>query len=86
MPSYVQIPNLPAAIALNGTEAFEAVQAGVSVQVTSSQLVALMGTSPVFTGTVTMPDGTRWDNSGLKIASSKQLWLGNAYAAGVVAG
>lgn len=36
-----QIPNLPAAIALNGTEQLEAVQAGVSVRVTSAQIAGL---------------------------------------------
>jgi hypothetical protein len=41
MANFVQIPNLPAAITLNGAEQLEAVQAGVSVRVTSSQLAAL---------------------------------------------
>ena len=36
-----QIPNLPAAIALNGTEQLEAVQAGSSVRVTSAQIALL---------------------------------------------
>ena len=36
--SNVQIPNLPVAIALNGTEALEAVQSGTSVQTTVSQI------------------------------------------------
>lgn len=36
-----QIPNLPVATALNGTEQLEAVQAGVSVRVTSSQIAGL---------------------------------------------
>ena len=38
--SNIQIPNLGPAIALNGTEQFEAVQAGVSVRVTTAQLGA----------------------------------------------
>lgn len=38
MANYVQIPNLPAAIALSGTEQFESVQAGVSVRVTAAQI------------------------------------------------
>lgn len=38
MPAVVQIPQLPAATALNGTEQFEAVQAGVSVRVTTQQI------------------------------------------------
>ena len=37
----VQIPNLPAAIAVNGTEQMEAVQNGVSVRVTTSQIAGL---------------------------------------------
>lgn len=41
----VQIPNLSAAIALNGTEQFEAVQAGVSVRVTALQLGTYFSTS-----------------------------------------
>jgi hypothetical protein len=36
-----QIPNLPVAISLNGTEQLEAVQAGVSVRVTSAQIAGL---------------------------------------------
>ena len=37
----VQIPNLPVATALNGTEQLEAVQAGVSVRVSASQIAGL---------------------------------------------
>lgn len=37
----IQIPNLPAAIALNGTEQLEAVQAGTSVRVTTGQIANL---------------------------------------------
>lgn len=39
--SNIQIPNLPAAIALNGTEQLEVVQAGVSVRTTTSQVAGL---------------------------------------------
>lgn len=39
--SSVQIPNLPVAIALNGTEQIEAVQAGTSVRITASQIAGL---------------------------------------------
>jgi hypothetical protein len=39
--SSVQIPNLPAAIALNGSELLEAVQAGTSVRVTTRQIANL---------------------------------------------
>jgi hypothetical protein len=40
MAALMQIPNLPVAIALNGTEQFEAVQAGVSVRVSAALLAA----------------------------------------------
>ncbi len=36
--SNVQIPNLPVAIALNGTEQIESVQSGVSVRLTTAQI------------------------------------------------
>jgi len=39
--SSIQIPNLPAAIALNGSELLEIVQAGVSVRTTTNQLANL---------------------------------------------
>lgn len=41
----VQIPNLPAAIALTGTEQLEIVQAGVSVR-TTTQAIANLNTTP----------------------------------------
>lgn len=44
--SNVQIPNLPSAIFLNGTEEIEAVQGGVSVRVTSAQIAGLGITGP----------------------------------------
>lgn len=43
-----QIPNLPAAISLNGTEQLEAVQAGTSVRVTSAQLAQLASPTTAF--------------------------------------
>jgi hypothetical protein len=45
--SNVQIPNLPAAIALNGTEQMEAVQAGVSVRVTVDQILESVGSGAI---------------------------------------
>ena len=42
----IQIPNLPPAIALNGAELLEAVQAGSSVRITSSQIANLALVSP----------------------------------------
>jgi hypothetical protein len=38
MVAYIQIPNLPVAIALGGSEQLEAVQAGTSVRITVAQL------------------------------------------------
>ena len=43
--SNIQIPNLPVAIALNGTEEMEIVQSGVSVRATT-QLIAELGLGP----------------------------------------
>jgi len=40
MTASVQIPNLPAGIALNGTELLEAVQAGTSVYISTSQIAS----------------------------------------------
>ena len=42
--AYSQIPNLPPAIALNGTEEMEAVQAGSSVRVTTRQIASFLPT------------------------------------------
>lgn len=41
-----QIPNLPVAIALNGTEQVELVQAGVSVRATTQEIADLKGVGP----------------------------------------
>lgn len=43
MANVVQITQLPTVPSLNGTEALEAVQAGVSVQITAAQIAALAG-------------------------------------------
>lgn len=42
--AFSQIPNLPVAIALSGTEELEAVQAGTSVRVNSRQIANLYTT------------------------------------------
>lgn len=69
--SVVQIPNLGAAIALNGTEQFEAVQAGVSVRVTTAQLGAYTQANyalPLSIGVTAISGGTSgrvlYDNAG----------------------
>lgn len=51
----LQIPNLPAAIALGGTEQLEAVQAGASVRVTTLQLAAYIQATPLAALTFTTP-------------------------------
>lgn len=51
--SNVQIPNLPVAISLTGTEQMEAVQTGTSVRVTTAQIAALA--NPIGTGGVLQP-------------------------------
>lgn len=43
--SIVQIPNLPVAIALNGQEQIECVQAGVSTRITTQQIANLANVS-----------------------------------------
>lgn len=66
-----QIPNLPAAIALNGTEQIEMVQAGVSVRGTTGMLISYVGSiaSAVLVGTTTISGGTTngllYDNGGV---------------------
>lgn len=45
----IQIPNLPAAIALNGSELVEVVQAGVSLR-TTTQSIANLGASLLLSG------------------------------------
>ena len=57
--SVIQIPNLPSATSLNGTEELEAVQAGVSVRVTSAQIAGLQAgpTGPQGPGGVAGPTG-----------------------------
>ena len=53
--SAIQIPNLPAAIALNGDEQLEAVQSGVSVRVTAAQIATLA--EPFSGSPLTVPMG-----------------------------
>lgn len=73
--SNVQIPNLPVAIALNGTEALEAVQSGTSVQTTVSKIAEY--TSTYYPGP-TGPAGPKGDTgpagpSALTIGSTTVL-------------
>jgi hypothetical protein len=52
----IQIPNLPVAVSLNGTELFESVQAGQSVRVTAQQLADFVE-SDVFGNVISVPQG-----------------------------
>jgi hypothetical protein len=52
----IQIPNLPVAVSLNGTELFESVQAGQSVRVTAQQLSDFVE-SDVFGNVISVPQG-----------------------------
>ena len=85
----IQIPNLGAGIALNGTELLEAVQAGTSVYISTSQIAAyasatfvtpsissVTGTSPIAANTV----------SGAVTVSLTTNGVTNAYLAQMAAG
>ena len=56
MSSYVQIPNLPASVALAGTEQLEAVQSGTTVRITTAQIAAYVQAG--FAGVTTFAGGT----------------------------
>jgi hypothetical protein len=61
--SNVQIPNLGAAISLNGAEQLEAVQAGTSVRVTTQQIANLAtnyGVPVTKTANFTVADSETW--------------------------
>jgi hypothetical protein len=52
----IQIPNLPVAVSLNGTELFEGVQSGQSVRITAQQLSDYVE-SDVFGNVISVPQG-----------------------------
>jgi hypothetical protein len=52
----IQIPNLPVAVSLNGTELFEAVQSGQSVRLSAQQLADFVE-SDVFGNVITVQQG-----------------------------
>ena len=56
MSSYVQIPNLPASVALAGTEQLEAVQSGTTVRITTAEIAAYVAAG--FAGVTTFSTGT----------------------------
>lgn len=70
----ITIPNLPAAIALNGTEQFEAVQAGTSVRVTTAQMFA-------FATGITIPFTVADGGTGVVTFTSNGLIYGNGTGA-----
>jgi len=53
----IQIPNLPVAISVTGTEQLEAVQSGTSVRVTSQQIASLAPAGTVTTVSVVTANG-----------------------------
>ena len=55
MTSTVQIPNLPAVVALSGSELFEGVQAGTSVKITALQIATYVQQTPLAALTFTTP-------------------------------
>lgn len=77
----VQIPNLPAAIALNGSEEIPAVQAGTTVRITAGQLTQFVSSSTAAGG---VNDGVQYNFSGV-LASNANFTtdgLGNVVIAG----
>lgn len=77
----VQIPNLPAAIALNGSEEIPAVQAGTTVRITAGQLTQFVSASTAAGG---VNDGVQYNFSGV-LASNANFTtdgLGNVVIAG----
>ena len=74
--SVVQIPNLPPAISLNGSEQYEAVQAGTSVRVTTAQIGAYVQSQYPAPGVVSI--GTSAPITGGTITSSGTIGLATA--------
>ena len=77
----IQIPNLPAAIALNGSEEIPAVQAGTTVRITAGQLTQFVSASTTAGG---IYDGVQYNLSGV-LASNANFTtdgLGNVVIAG----
>ena len=63
----VQIPNLPAAIALNGSEEIPAVQAGTTVRITAGQLTQFVSSSTAAGG---VNDGVQYNFNGVLASNS----------------
>ena len=63
----IQIPNLPAAIALNGSEEIPAVQAGTTVRITAGQLTQFVSSSTAAGG---IYDGVQYNFNGVLASNS----------------
>jgi hypothetical protein len=70
----VQIPNLPAAIALNGSEEIPAVQAGTTVRITAGQLTQFVSASTAAGG---VNDGVQYNFSGVLASNANFTTDGN---------
>ena len=77
----VQIPNLPAAIALNGSEEIPAIQAGTTVRITAGQLTQFVSSSTAAGG---IYDGVQYNFNGVLASNSHFTTdgLGNVVIAG----
>lgn len=67
----VQIPNLPAAVGVNGSEQLEAVQSGVSVRMTVTQIAYFSRTF------ASLPLGVEYGGTGLTSLSAGYIPFGN---------
>lgn len=79
MSAFEQIPNLPAGLALNGTEMFESVQQGSTVRLTALQIGQYVSTNfPASVSlSVTAPLQLSGNNLSLGTPSAGQLMIGN---------
>jgi hypothetical protein len=88
--SVVQIPNLPAATALNGTEQLEAVQSGTSVRITPAQIGQYVGTvyypsTGIYSVTANLPLTSSTVGTAVTISLPTQS-ITNSYLATMAAG
>ena len=73
----IQIPNLPVAISVTGTEQLEAVQSGTSVRVTSQQIANLSPAGTVTTVSVVTANGVSGSVADPASTPAISLTLGN---------
>ena len=78
MTTGTQIPNMTAATALTGAEQFEAVQSGVSVKVTGTQIATLAQAYQNQTPASAAATGTAgtivWDSNFIYVCISQNVW------------